>query len=374
MNRCLNNLGREFFFSFTRCFCTAVLFLLFVFYDFSNSEVFSAEKGQSFSDQFGTSFSIVVLPDTQQYLLGDFKKWSHIFESQTRWIFDNAFEKNIRFVVHLGDIVETNSLEEWELAEQYIKTLDGIVPYGLAIGNHDVPFDNLRDTRLFNRFFSQFRTEALISLGGVFESGKLENAYHFINGKNLNYLIVVLEPFPRETVLHWANQIVAKHANHKTILVTHCYVTPGGGILKQGDPGSVSFEQLPSSSTSSDGEELWRNLVSRHKNIHLVLSGHILQTGVGRRVDKGEEGNYIFGLASNYQNGPEGGSGFLRIMQFSSDGKRVKVETYSPYLDKYKKDSNNRFDIDFSEGKFVDKSLKMKGSFANQGLIDLENR
>ena len=84
----------------------------------------------------------------------------------------------------------------------------------------------------------------------------------------------------------------------------------------------------------------------------MILSGHILETGIGNRLDQGKYDNHVFGLASNYQNLPEGGSGFLRILHFSNDGQKALVETYSPYLDSYKRDPGNHFIIDFSKGTF----------------------
>lgn len=61
------------------------------------------------------SFSIAVLPDTQfysRYATTDesqqFQKTygSTPFDAQTQWIADNAAKYGIRFVIHLGDVVD----------------------------------------------------------------------------------------------------------------------------------------------------------------------------------------------------------------------------------------------------------------------------
>ena len=51
-----------------------------------------------------TDFSIVVLPDTQFYC----SDYPDIFSNQTQWIVDNAVSKNVVFVTHEGDIVDTD--------------------------------------------------------------------------------------------------------------------------------------------------------------------------------------------------------------------------------------------------------------------------
>ena len=38
-------------------------------------------------------------------------------------------------------------------------------------------------------------------------------------------------------------------------------------------------------------------------------------------------------MVVDYQNGKDGGQGFLRLLQFHPDGKRVSVSDYSPLLD-----------------------------------------
>ena len=95
----------------------------------------------------GPDFTIIALPDTQHYT--DNPSNYANYSAQTHWIVANKDTLNIKFVTHLGDIVEHgnnggNDLE-WQVAdaamgllEDPLTTLlaDGI-PYGLAPGNHD---------------------------------------------------------------------------------------------------------------------------------------------------------------------------------------------------------------------------------------------
>ena len=79
----------------------------------------------------GAKFAVVALPDTQRYAQ-DLKPGedpnievtdeyadglASIFFAQTQWIVDNVESRNIRFVCHLGDIVENGpNVAQWEIA------------------------------------------------------------------------------------------------------------------------------------------------------------------------------------------------------------------------------------------------------------------
>ena len=79
-------------------------------------------------------FTVVVLPDTQFYA----ESYPHLFLDQTRWITDQVEKRNIVAVIHEGDIVNKCWREEqWENADAALSVLDGVVPYFLALGNHD---------------------------------------------------------------------------------------------------------------------------------------------------------------------------------------------------------------------------------------------
>src|SRR4051812_34358459 len=87
-----------------------------------------------FAQTNATDFSVVVIPDPQNYS----EKNPAAFNSQTQWIVNNAAALNIRMVIGEGDMVNHDaSVTEWANADAAVKLLDGKVPYGFAIGNHD---------------------------------------------------------------------------------------------------------------------------------------------------------------------------------------------------------------------------------------------
>ena len=82
-------------------------------------------------------FTFVVLPDTQYYS----QSAPSLFTAQTSWIVANKDALNIKFVSHLGDVVDQGDANAtaWNNANSSMSLLDGQVPYSLTVGNHDAP-------------------------------------------------------------------------------------------------------------------------------------------------------------------------------------------------------------------------------------------
>ena len=99
------------------------------------------------------SFTVVLLPDTQNYS----EKYPDTYVAQTLWIRERRKADNIKFAIHLGDIVQTPTIDsEWKNADRAMKILDGVVPYSMAPGNHDMNVKN-RDSSLYNQYFPSAR-------------------------------------------------------------------------------------------------------------------------------------------------------------------------------------------------------------------------
>jgi hypothetical protein len=80
------------------------------------------------------SWTLAILPDTQHYS----QTYPQHFTTQTQWIADNTNALNIKYVLHEGDIVNNNTITQWNNARSSLSVLDNAgVPYALAPGNHD---------------------------------------------------------------------------------------------------------------------------------------------------------------------------------------------------------------------------------------------
>lgn len=293
--------------------------------------------------QSSSEFTIVVLPDTQNY--SEFRP--DIFRAQTQWIADNRESQNIQLVLGVGDIVNHGSSQtEWLNADAAVDVLDGAgVPYLLAIGNHD--YDNAkpstRSAVLFNQYFGPARYANSPHYSGNYPLGSNENFYGTVEINGNQYLLLALEFYPRHGALDWAAEVLAAHADKQVIVFTHSYTNDDDSRVARCDHNTAEAFGL---GADNDGDELWEKLISRHANIFLVLSGHIHFTdGTGRLAQLGVNGNLVNQILSDYQHLPQGGGGYLRIMRFRPSANQIDVTTYSPHLNAYLRDAENQFTV-----------------------------
>ena len=291
-------------------------------------------------------FTIVALPDTQFYS----SLYPQIFAAQTQWIANHVQDQNIKLVIGLGDIVDGGGVAtQWQNADAAVRLLDGHVPYRMAIGNHDYdqnnPAGRTASTRNFNSFFGPGRYAGAAWYKGSFPAGSNENFYGVVSVNGRNYLIVVLEFAARDSALAWADGILKANQDKDAIIVTHMFTYVDNTRISQCDPNSAASFGV---GQDNNGEDMWWKLVRKYANIHLVLSGHVVQgDGTGRRMDLGLNGNLVNQILSDYQSDPLGGGGYLRILRISPSLNRVSVSTYSPYLGVFKTDDHNQFTVPY---------------------------
>lgn len=315
--------------------CVTLLFVLFI------GSFAPCEERVPKKDEAKKPFTIIALPDTQIYA----QSFPDIFIKQTEWIKENREKLNIVCVLHEGDITNHNSEPQWKNADKAMSILDDVVPYCMAPGNHDTGPGGGRgnfETEFLDKFFPPSRFEKKPWYGGVYEKHSIKNAYYYIEANGTRFLVVCLEFGPRDKVLDWANKIVADNERLQTIVLTHNYMYSDDTRVGEGD----AWNPHGYPNGGNDGEDMWEKFVSRHKNIFLVVSGHILHDGLGRLTSTGKNGNKVHQVLANYQMRPKGGSGWLRIMTFVPDKNKILVTTYSPLLEQYAEDAQNKFELE----------------------------
>lgn len=298
--------------------------------------------------------SIILVPDTQSYV--KFGRNQGIFELMTAWIAENLQTLRVLTVVHVGDLVEQNnvgttdgvalnqtSAEQWSAISRGFERLDGKTPYILATGNHDYGIRSAENRQTqFPKYFPVDRNPAwkgvLVECCPNRDGVKtLENAaYALVTPQGRKLLVVSLEFAPSDPVLAWAKALVARDAykEHFAVLVTHSYLN---SLAKE----NARIEKEGYAVKDANyGQAIWNKLVYPSSNIRLVLCGHIAGTkdpreNVGFRTDKNHCGRTVSQMLFDTQTDGggwhgNGGDGWLRILEFSADGKRVSVRTFSP--------------------------------------------
>lgn len=295
------------------------------------------------------AWTIVVLPDTQVYAAS----YPELFKDQARWIIENRERRNIKYVLHLGDITNNNTTNQWDNARAAMSMLDGVVPYAFVPGNHDYgPNGGTADRGTYlNDYFPASNYTNWPTLGGLMESNRMDNSYHLFTAGGVDWLVLALEFGPRNATVDWARSVLTNYPSRKVILITHAYLynddTRYDWAVKLGaqqwNPHAYAVGSSPEG--VNDGEELWQKLVKTHPNFVMVLNGHVLNDGLGRLASTNDFGQVVHQMLVNYQMWTEGGEAFLRLLEFSPDGRRVQAKAYSPYLGTYKTDPQNNFTL-----------------------------
>ncbi|MCM3715580.1 S-layer homology domain-containing protein [Alkalihalobacillus oceani] len=279
-------------------------------------------------------YRIAVLPDTQ-YMARQFPEGMRNYFA---WMRDNAEELNIDLAISVGDIVDTpNSITEWEVAAESYSYLDGVIPYVLATGNHDVVRNGLnRDYTNFNNHFPYSKYSEEPTFGGAMVEGKMENTYHFYELGDVEYMVISLEFAPTAEVLEWANEVVAENPDKRVIVTTHTYMYHNGEFISTDHHHSNRHYF----SDAMDGPEIWEEFVSKHDNIVLALSGHIGYPDIVVREDIGVNGNVVQNVLADSQYMEPRDLGMIMMMTFKEGSNDVEVNWYSVKYDLFYRERN----------------------------------
>ncbi|MFD2707005.1 lamin tail domain-containing protein [Salibacterium lacus] len=251
-----------------------------------------------------------------QYLA---ESYPHIFDQQTQWIADNKENMNIAYTFHTGDLVnQANKPQQWDRADEYMQTLDDAdMPYGVLAGNHDVS-QKTNDYTEYYKYFGEDRFEDKPYYGGSYKNNR--GHYDLMSVDGNDYIMVYLGWGIEDEGIEWVNEVLEEHPNRKAILSFHEYL-------------------LATGSRHPEGEELYEKLVVPNENVFAVLSGHYheSQTLIDELDDDGdgETDRKVYQMLADYQAGPEGGQGYIRLLHFDTENNKMIVNTYSPYLDDY---------------------------------------
>ena len=280
-------------------------------------------------------FTIVMLADTQFYS----ENFPKFFHEQTSWIRQNVESENIVFVTHVGDVVQNGDSvpDEWKVADQAMSLLDEVVPWGIALGNHDYDLGNPRGrASAYLKYFGPKRFENYCWYGG--SSPNSINSYQFFSGGGTKFMVLHMEPDIPDAAIQWAEGIIEQHPGLPTIVSTHIYLDDRSD--------SRTEEAFYQKDIGHSGECVWDKFIRKHSQIYMVLCGHWGQAGgEWYQVSKNDAGQEVIEILANYQHRENGGDGWLRLIQFSPKENEIQIRTYSPSLEKYETDEDSEFTL-----------------------------
>ena len=262
-----------------------------------------------------TPYSFVWMSDTQLYSQGKPKTYMKI----VNWIVDNMEEYNMQYVFHTGDVVHRRKeAEQWVNADNAMKVLDGVIPYSVLAGNHDVGWKGA-EYETYLEYFSKDRFQGSENRREYYKDGQATAEWLTVG--NTKFVILALGyHLPNNAIYTWANEILAESRDCIAILTTH--------------------EYLHVDATHTDaGERLFKNVVKKNPNVHMVLCGHNHYSNRAiQPIDDDGDGKTdrnVIEMIADYQTVGNGGDGYIRIITIRESTRTLEVKTYSPLLNKY---------------------------------------
>jgi len=255
------------------------------------------------------------MSDTQYYA----ESYPYIYKRQTEWIAEKQEELKIKYVLHTGDVVdEFDDQQQWIYADEYMRTLEDYkIPYGVLAGNHDV--DQLsNDYSEFSKWFGEARYKDQAHYGESYKNNR--GHYDLISAGGNDFIMIYMGWGVNDEDMEWINNVLKQYPDRKAILNFHEYL-------------------LVSGNRSPIGEEIFQKVVEKNENVFLVLSGHYHDSEtLISDIDDDQDGiadRKVYQMLGDYQGGPEGGQGYMKLLHFDQKNNRILVNTYSPYLDDY---------------------------------------
>ncbi|MCB9683016.1 MAG: metallophosphoesterase [Alphaproteobacteria bacterium] len=300
------------------------------------------------------SFSVVVIPDSQIYA----RSFPDVLRRHGDWIVEHRDDEDIRFVSHVGDIVnDGESVAQWDAAKQAFGTFQDIdLPHGFSPANHDVgswagwpstvdstcagdPEGLPRIDCAFTNYLEAFGPQHYTDrpwYGGASPTGW--SSYQTIDAEGLPLLFLHLPMDPPEAEVAWAEQVLDDHPDRLVHITTHRYLydfritevmpPPLDLFLGGRVNGAVRlFAGGPMLAGGLDADALFARLVAPHRNVWAIECGHYDAELRRQAVD--DAGLAVNEILVDFQDMADGGGGFLRLLKFFPTEDRVEVWTVS---------------------------------------------
>jgi hypothetical protein len=295
-------------------------------------------------------FTLAVLPDTQNY--SEF--FPDTYLSQTQWLVNNRKERNIRFVSHVGDVVNNgDNRREWQNSQRAMDVLrrDNL-PFGVANGNHDSTPSGISGSPFIPQNYLEFYGPQTFKgrdwYRGASPSG-LSN-YQTFRGGGREWLVMHISVDTPYTELEWAQGVLAANRHLPTMITTHRYLqdaedyTAGVPLVSSGRyPGVWYGIEGTYDPNGIQSDAFWQDFVRRQRNVFMVQCGHFHEEF--RQTSTNLFGNAVHEILADYQDDPNGGDGWLRLMEFDTANNRINVESYSTTLNQFRTADESRFSL-----------------------------
>lgn len=298
-------------------------------------------------------FTIVVLPDTQNYSAAIRGGDPEFFSVQTNWILQKAAAENIKYVSHVGDVVQNqDDLAQWANAKASMGILEASgVPFGTCVGNHDTHYgaNDAKDHDATN-YVANFGPDASYAGGGTFAdqawyrgaSPSGRSNYQVIQAGGYDFLFMNVSIDCPDEELQWAQGVLDANRDKPTVFSTHRHIYDFklvAGYYGDAFTGRPEFDHAGLANESyyreDDGtirtswpEDVETDFVRGNKQIFAVLAGHC--HAQYHMTQTNDFGLPVIEALTDYQDGPLGGAGWMRTMKVNTETGEISFNTFSP--------------------------------------------
>lgn len=272
---------------------------------------------------------------------------------------NNAYEEEkLLYVVTSGDYVQTmtNQQKEWEAINTsfFNKMFEANIPFGTSSGNHDVggtsdnpnsnDGGNTLDDKLIYTYYQEHLGDHQFESKPWFKESYMNgrSRYDQVTINQQEFIFLYLGWGSSIPMIHvssldinYAKTVLEQHYDKTVVLITHDY---------QGNKGNRTLT----------GNYVYEQLVSKYKNIKMVLSGHV--NGTSARIDAIDDDNdgifdreVIQVLTDLQEEENLFGASFFRKIGLDYENNKMHFQLYSPYYNDYDLtvDSNPDYVLEF---------------------------
>ncbi len=324
-----------------------------------NPEQYLGEYGNNddFEETPDDRYNFVFLPDIQntvQYM-------PDVMYTAMNWMAENKDYANISAVLGLGDNVNDYwATEQWNNAVKSAKILtDGGVPLLMMTGNHDVG-NNTNDWYYLN-YFGADSDYAKAADYVTIDSPSGFSSYMKVRAGSYEYMLVAVGMYSLSKDEAWLRNVLEENSSLPTILISHDMME-----CSDAAPNEVSLD--------TKGEAVW-NVVKGYDNVFMMVAGH--NHGYGNLTLTNDYGHDVFAVLADYQFSYNGGNAMFKFAEFDEKGSKIRISTFSPYVQTLAPEEKSFFDVNYmtGEGNYdeLDMNFVRRFSFADKEISYGEN-
>jgi len=216
---------------------------------------------------------------------------------------------------------------------------DSGLPYGVCPGNHDItPSGGSGQPFIPQEYLARFGPSRFA--GDSFYRGASPSglsSYQYFTAGGVDFLALHLACDMPIAELAWAQGILDSNKRRCVMVTTHRYLqdaedyTAGVPVVPSGRYPSIWYGVEGTYHPQGiQSDEAWSWFFRKNTNIFLINCGHFHEEY--RQVSTNVAGKPVHEVLADYQDDPNGGDGWLRIMKFDTVSGTIDVDSYSPTL------------------------------------------